>query len=181
MPLPDFGKVTTGVAKTFRASGGDAGITLTSLANGNGTSAGARQSATLDLGSTWAQRWRLDTELEFATAPTANNTCNIYASFQNGNGAGLGNTTGSDAAYTGYNNDIGTAVNQLEYLGAHICVASATPTIQRCQAGTFFPKGRYLNLVFDNRSGVALGSTAANLIIRLTPLEEGVYELITGE
>jgi hypothetical protein len=179
MPLPDFAKTTTGTARTFRASGGDAGITLTSLANGNGTTTGAVQSATLDLGAYWAQRWRMDTILEFATAPTANATVNIYGSFQNGNGAGLGNTTGTQTAYTGYSNDIGTAVNQLEYLGAHVC--SAVTALQSCQAGTFFPKGRYLNLVVDNRSGAAIGSTAGNLFIRITPLEEGVTEFITGD
>jgi hypothetical protein len=179
MPLPDFAKTTTGTAKTFRSSGGDAGITLTSLANGNGTTTGAVQSATLDLGLYWAQRWRMDTIFDFTTAPTANNTVNIYGSFQNGNGAGLGNTTGTQAAYTGYSNDIGVAVNQLEYLGAHVC--SAVTTLQSCQAGVFSPKGRYLNIVVDNRSGAALGATAGNLLIRVTPLEEGVTEYISGD
>ena len=49
MALPDYFKVSEGTAKTIRNSGGTAAITLASLANGNGTSAGGRQSATLDL------------------------------------------------------------------------------------------------------------------------------------
>lgn len=176
MPLPDYAKTLTGTAKTIRSSGGDASINLLSLANGNGTSAGAAQAATLDLGATWAQRWRVDTEFVFATAPTANNAVMLFGSFQNGNGAGLGNTTGTSAAYTGYNNDIDIATNHLEFIGSHPCVASATPTIQKSQSAIMFPKGRYLNLVVNNKSGAAFASDVSNVLIRFTPLEEGVQE-----
>ena len=50
MALPDFARISTGTAKILRSSAGDESLTLASLANGNGTSAGGRQSATLDLG-----------------------------------------------------------------------------------------------------------------------------------
>lgn len=176
MGLPDYAKTQLGTPKTVRISGGDATVTLTSLANGNGLGTGARQSSTLYLGENWAQRWRIDFEGEFAATPTARNTLNIYASFSNGNGAGLGNTSGTDSAYTGYNNDIDVAVSQLEFLGAHTCSAVATPTVQRSQVGLMFPKGPYVNFVFDNRSGVAMHSSAANALLRLTPLDEGVFD-----
>jgi hypothetical protein len=39
-----------------------------------------------------------------------------------------------------------------------------------------FPKGRYLNLVVDNRSGAAFHSTDSNQFITLTPLEETIVE-----
>ena len=175
MALPDFAKtligneITVGVSKTYS-------ITLTSVPNGNGTSLGARQSQTIFLGTSWAQRWRLDTEFEFATAPTAGNSVNLFASFYNSNNAGLGNTSGTDAAYTGYNNDITNATTHLEFIGSHICVASATPVVQKCQAGIIFPKGPYMNIVVDNRSGVAFHSSPTNMVIRLTPLDESVVE-----
>ena len=176
MPLPDYFKVGSGTTRQIRATGGDAAITLASLANGNGTTAGGRQSVTLDLGALWAQRWRIVTEFEFAATPTAGNTVNLFASWYTTTGAGLGNTSGTDAAYTGYSSNIDAATKQLEFLGAHICTAQATATVQRCFVGVFFPKSRYLNLVVDNRSGAAFHSTDTNQVIRLVPLEESIEE-----
>jgi hypothetical protein len=176
MALPDYSKTQSGTPKTIKTSGGDAVVTLTSLANGNGTSAGARQTQTLFLGPKWAQRWKVDVELEMAATPTAGNSVNFYASYTNENGAGQGNTSGNDAPYTGYNNDIDVAIRQLEFLGAHICSAIATPTIQKSLVGLMFPKGPYVNLVIDNRSGAAFHSSAENMVIRLTPLEESVED-----
>lgn len=175
MPLPDYAKTIGGTAKTLRSSGGDASITLTSLPNGNGLGAGAWQSATLDLGASWAQRWRVDTEFEFAAA-TAGNAVEIHVSYQNGNGAGLGATSGTDSAYTGYASNIDASLRQLQFVGAHVCTANATPTVQKCMAGTMFPQGRYLNVVVNNKSGGAFHSSPSNIVIRFTPLEEAVQE-----
>lgn len=176
MALPDYAKISTGTAKILRSSAGDAAITLASLANGNGTSAGGRQSATLDLGVNWAQRWRIDTEFELAATPTAGNAINLFGSFSNASGAGFGNTSGSDAAYTGYSNNIDASTKQLNFLGSHICTAQATSTVQKATVGVIFPVGRYLNLVVDNRSGAAFHSSDSNCLIRLTPLEESIED-----
>jgi hypothetical protein len=176
--LPDFFKVSEGTAKTIRNSGGSAAITLASLANGNGTSAGGRQSASLDMGANWAQRWRLECNFELAATPTANNAINLFGSWNTATGAGDGNTSGSDAAYTGYSNNIDASTRQLEFLGAHICTAQATSTVQRSLVGVIFPKGRYLNLVVDNRSGAAFHSTDTNQVITLTPLEESIEDTV---
>lgn len=176
--LPDFFKVSEGTAKTIRNSGGTAAITLASLANGNGTSTGGRQSATLDMGANWAQRWRLECNFELAATPTAGNAINLFASWNTSTGAGDGNTSGSDAAYTGYSNNIDAATRQLEFLGAHICTAQATSTVQRSLVGVIFPKGRYLNLVVDNRSGAAFHSTDTNQVITFTPLEESIEDAV---
>ena len=178
MALPDYFKVSEGTAKTIRNSGGTAAITLASLANGNGTSAGGRQSASLDLGANWAQRWRLECNFELAATPTAGNAVNLFGSWNTSTGAGDGNTSGSDAAYTGYSNNIDAATKQLEFLGAHICTAQATATVQRSLVGVVFPKGRYLNLVVDNRSGAAFHSTDTNQVITFTPLEESIEETL---
>lgn len=176
MALPDIFKVSEGTAKTIKNSGGTAAITLASLANGNGTSAGGRQAATLDLGANWAQRWRLECNFELAATPTASNAINLFASWNTATGAGDGNTSGSDAAYTGYSNNIDAATKQLEFLGSHICTAQATATVQKSLVGVIFPKGRYLNLVVDNRSGAAFHSTDTNQVITLTPLEESIED-----
>jgi hypothetical protein len=173
-----YSKITTGTVLTIRNSGGTAAITFASLANGNGTSAGARQAMTLDFGPNWAQRWRMEADQEFATAPTAGNAVNYFASWSNTSGAGQANTTGSDAAYTGYSNNIDASVRQLELLGAFIVTAQATSTVQRGLIGIIFPKARYMNLVVDNRSGVAFHNTDTNQVVRFTPLEELVQDSI---
>jgi len=176
--LPDFFKVSEGTAKTIRNSDGSAAITLASLANGNGTSAGGRQSASLDMGANWAQRWRLECNFELAATPTAGNAINLFGSWNTATGAGDGNTSGSDAAYTGYSNNIDASTRQLEFLGAHICTAQATSTVQKSLVGIIFPKGRYLNLVVDNRSGAAFHNTDTNQVITLTPLEESIEDTV---
>jgi hypothetical protein len=178
MALPDYFKVSEGTAKTIKNSGGTAAITLASLANGNGTSAGGRQSASLDMGANWAQRWRLECDFELAATPTAGNAINLFASWNTATGAGDGNTSGSDAAYTGYSNNIDAATKQLEFLGSHICTAQATSTVQKSLVGIIFPKGRWLNLVVDNRSGAAFHSTDTNQVITLVPLEESIEDVV---
>lgn len=176
MALPDYSKVSEGAQLTIKNSGGSAGITLASLANGNGTTTGARQSATLDLGATWSQRWRVETEFEMAATPTAGNAISLFASWSASTGASQANTSGSDASYTGYSSNIDASTKQLEFLGSHICTTQITATVQKQFIGVIFPKGRYMNLVVDNRSGSAFHSTDTNQVIRFIPLEESVVD-----
>ncbi len=173
MALPDYFKVEPGTAKTIKSSSGDAAITLTSVAN-----AAARQAATLDLGANWARRWRLEVEYELAATPTAGNTISHLGSWQNASGGGQGNTSGSDAAYTGYSSNIDASIKQLEFLGDFVCTAQATATVQKGLVGVIVPKARYLNLVVYNNSGAAFHSSATNIVIRLTPLEDLVQDAV---
>lgn len=170
-------QIITGTVKTIKSSGGTAAITLASLPNGNGTSTGGRQSATLDLGPAWAQWWRIDGNFELAATPTDGNSINIFASYNNDTGAGKGNTSGTDSAYTGYSNNIDSSVRQLEFVGVHNCTSQATPDVQKSHIGTIFPKGRYINIVVDNRSGAAFHSSNTNQVITLTPLEQTVQDV----
>lgn len=170
-------QITTGTVKTIKSSGGTAAVTLASLPNGNGTSTGARQTATLDLGPAWAQWWRIDCDFELAPTPTDGNSINIFASYNNNTGAGKGNTSGTDSAYTGYNNNIDSSTRQLEPVGVHNCTSQATPDVQKSNIGTIFPKGRYVNFVIDNRSGAAFHNSNANQVITLTPLEQTVQDV----
>jgi len=174
--LPDAFKIQEGTAKTLRSSGGSAAITLASLANSNGTSTGGRQSASLDMGANWAQRWRLECNFELAATPTAGNAIDLHASWNSATGAGDANTSGSDAVYSGYSSNLNAALNQLEFLGSHICTSQVTSTVQRSLVGVIFPKGRWLNLVVVNRSGAAFHSSDANCVITLTPLEDTIVE-----
>lgn len=176
MALPDTFKCAAGTAKTLKSSGGSAAITLASLANGNGTSAGGWQAATLDLGALWDRLWRIDCDFEFAPTPTAGNSVNLYGSWGDASGAGRGNTTGANAAYSGYSSNLDASAKHLEWLGAFTCTAQATPTVQKGFAGVFAPKGRYLNLVVDNRSGAAFHSSDTNCVITLTPIVESIEE-----
>lgn len=171
-------KVGPGTAKTIKNSGGSAAITLASLANYTSETTGARQAATLDLGALWAQRWRINADFELAATPMAGTAIELWGSFSNATGAGVGNTSGSDAAYTGYSSNNSASLKHLELLGAHICTAQATATVQKSQVGIFFPKGRYLNLVVFNKSGAAFHSTDTNQVITLTPLEESIEDTV---
>lgn len=165
-------RLTPGTAKTIKNSGGDAAITLASLSNGS-----YRQAATLDLGASWAQDWRLDTDFELAATPTAGNTIDLFASFDNASGAGGGNTSGSDAAYTGYSSNAAASVKQLAFLGSHVCTTQATATVQKQRGGIVFrPSGRYMNLVVANGAGSAFHSSDTNQVITLTPLETAVQD-----
>lgn len=160
-------RTQSGTAKTIKSSGGDAAITLASLANGS-----YQQSATLDLGATRARAYRVDFEGEFVATPTAGNTVDLYGSWGNATGAGRGNTSGSDASYTGYSSDAAASVKELEFLGSHVCVARATTTVQKSNVGVIFPKGRYLNLVLLNGAGSAFHSSDSNCCVILTPIED---------
>lgn len=172
MALPDSFKVGPGTAKTIKSSAGDAAITLASLANGS-----ARQAATLDMGANWARRWRLDCDFELAATPTAGNVVSLHGSWNGATGAGGGNTSGSDAAYSGYSSNLASSLNHLEYLGDHVCTVQTTSTVQKSRQGLIIvPKARYLNLVVYNQSGAAFHSSDSNCVITLTPLEDTVID-----
>jgi hypothetical protein len=111
-----------------------------------------------------------------AATPTAGNAINLFASWSDTTGAGEGNTSGTDAAYTGYSNNIDASTRQLELLGAFIVTSQATATVQKAYIGVVFPKARYMNLVVDNRSGAAFQSTNTNQVITFTPLEESIVD-----
>ena len=130
------------------------------------------------MGANWAQRWRLECDFELAATPTAGNAINLFGGWHSATGAGDGNTSGTDAAYTGYSNNIDASTKHLEFLGAHICTAQATATVQKSLVGVISPKGRYLNLVVDNRSGAAFHSTDTNQVITFTPLEESIEDTL---
>ena len=170
----------SGTAKVVKNSGGDAAITLASLANAASpaTSAGARQSVKFDFGATRAEMWRCKATFEIAATPTAGNVIDIYLSPSESATAGTdnaGNATGTDAAYTGYSNNIDAALKQCFFVGSFIVTAQATATVQAGFVGRFAPPSRYASVIVVNRSGAALHSTDTNQSITFTP-DEGTSE-----
>jgi hypothetical protein len=175
MALPDVFRVQSAAEKIFKTSpgAGEVLLTLTSLANN-----AARQSDKCDLGATRAAAYDVFVEVEMAATPTAGNSVEIWwgpspnATAANEN---VGNLTGSDAAYSGYSSNLDATLPQLQLAGNATLTAQATTTVQKIYAGRFSPAQRYGQLVVVNRGGSAMHSSAANMRVRLVPLE-GVVE-----
>lgn len=173
MALPDYFRVQSGTVKTFKSSGGDAAITLASLANGS-----YRQSVKLDLGATRAEWYDVYMDVEMAATPTAGNTISLYwapsssATAATDNG---GNVSGTDAAYTGYSSNAAASVLQLQPAGVMVLTAQATSTVQKGYCGRFSPAQRYGSLVVSNGGGSAFHSSDTNIQVRLVPVD-GVIE-----
>lgn len=163
-----------GTEQTLRASGGTTVMSFASLANTNGTSTGAVQSASFDFGPEWDTDWVIETEFEHAATPTAGQAVDIHCFYGTSTGAGKANTSGSSAAYTGYANNINACLIGNSFIHAHVATGNATTTVQRPPGSVFRPQGRYGNFVAVNRTGAALHNTETNQVIRLTPLVETI-------
>lgn len=173
MALPDYFRVQSGTVKIFKSSGGDAAITLTSLANGS-----AINSDKLDLGATRGAWLDAFLDIEIAASPTAGNTIDLYwapSSSATQATDNPGGVDGSDGAYAGYSSNLTASLPQLQFIGSMICTAQATATVQKGYVGRFSPAQRYGTLVVVNNSGAALHSSATNMQIRFAPVE-GVVE-----
>jgi hypothetical protein len=157
-----------GTNKVFQSSGGDAAITLTSLASN-----AARQSVKLDLGATFSARYACFMDIELTTAPTAGERVELWLAWSWTATAGSdnpGGVSGTDAAYKAAEED--EWKKQLDFAGSLIATADGSTVIQRQLAGIVDAKARYLSVVVVNKSGVAFHSTAANLRIVLVPLTD---------
>lgn len=179
MGLPDYSRLVNRAAIVFRNTGGNVAITLASLANGNGTSTGARQSVKADLGIgalfSRSQRYRVSATFEIAASPTAGNTIDLYWSPSSNATAGTdnkGNASGTDASYTGYSSNNLASLKQCIFIGSFVCTAQATATVQAAFVGTFMPPTQYGCLIVYNASGAALHSTETNQAITFTPDED---------
>ena len=133
--------------------------------------AGYRQSASLDLsqgGFSFAKYWLLEAAIDLQATPTKGNPINFFASWGAATGAGWGNTSGSDAAYTGISAAV-DSVKLLEFLGALVLGVSASG-VQKGIVGIIRPKNKWLNLVVDNESGATYAASDTNCVVTLTPL-----------
>jgi len=153
-------KVQRGTSIEFKASGGDAALTLTSLASDAG-----RQSAEYDRGTgdlDFLYEWRA--YVKFATTPVVGDTLDVYLKTNDG---------------THYDNDDGTAdaalsaedkLKNLRYLGS-IVVDEASATPEFSASGECSIYARYIQVVVENSTADGLSATAADHGVILTPIQ----------
>lgn len=171
MALPDYFKAEAGTAKSWKSSGGDYAITLTSLAN-----AGYRQGVKGDLGAAWAQEWAVMISSSVGSAATNGLTIDLFWAPSTSGTAGTdnpGNCDGTDAALTNGSE----LVKQLIPIGS-LNLSNARGTGIQKQFFTFFPPTRYGMPVVGNISGQTLGSTAGDHEVRFTPIESLIQDTV---
>jgi hypothetical protein len=174
MALPDSALIQTGTEIVFRSSGGDAAITMTSVANAAG-----RQSVKADFGATRARYYDVFADVELAATPTAGNLIDVYLNPSGSATAGtdnLGNCSGTDAAHTGYSSNLAATVPQLIYVGSLVCTAQATSTVQSGYVGRVAIPQRYGSIVVVNNSGAAFHSAATNVRFRFVPVADTIID-----
>lgn len=156
MALPDSFLFSQGTAVIWGESGAS-GVTNTlsfdALADGS-----ARMGASVDLGSTYAQLYRVELRIETGTAPTAGNRVDLYFASSYDNSVWPGGVTGSDGAWPSDGNEDEWAV-QLEYITSLIATNDGN-TLQVAPPVLWVPKGRYVAPVVDNNLGQAIRDEA---------------------
>ena len=151
-----------GTALTWTSSGGDAAITLTSLAN-----ASARQGASLDLGATRARKYEVWVQIDPNVAPTDGATIDFYFMGSSDNALWAGDDTApSDAAYT--TTDL---LRNMIHVGALICDNTTSLQVQRFIVEDL---PRYVAPVVFNNCGQALTATGTDQIIKLYPIKDEI-------
>lgn len=168
MAVTAVGRQQVGTLKTVKGSGGDAAITVTSVAN-----AAARQAAKLDLGATFAQLWELQATSDLAATPTAGNTIDFYWSPSDSATAATGNcggASGADAAYTGIASNLAASLKLLQFIGSQVVTADVAAQV--AHVGSFRPISRYGCLIVVNNSGAAYVSNATNSQFVFRPIED---------
>jgi len=171
MALPDYFKCEAGTAKSWKASGGDYALTLTSLANGS-----YRQGAKGDLGAAWAQEWVAMIASSVGSAATNGLTLGLWWAPSTSGTAGTdnpGNCDGTDSALSNGSELVG----QLIFIGP-LNLSNARGTNIQKQFHSFFPPTRYGMPVVGNLSGQTAGSTAGDHEVRLTPVEANVQDAV---
>ena len=147
-------------------------IDTTSLAD-----AAARQSDKADLGEQRAPAYTVMCALELAATPTAGDYVEFYWAASPDPTAGNGNPggcSGADAAYAGYNANLGEGIKHLQFIGNHVCSDDPTAYIQISLVGVFSPACRYGSLVIKNESAAAFHSDAVETHVVFIPIYDEV-------
>jgi hypothetical protein len=158
-------KLQQNTAKSWKASGGDFAITLTSLAN-----AAARQGAKGDLGTPFARVYNVLFTASVGVAATNGNTIDLYWCQSTSATAG----TDNPGALSGTDASAATPAEltlQLVYVG-RLALSNAQGTGIQKQSFLLFPKTQYGFPVVVNSSGQTMGATAGDHTITLTPCED---------
>lgn len=146
-----------GTARTWKPSGGDEVLTLTSLANSAGRAGDGH-----DWGATFARQFIVELLTKFASAPTAGNLVEVWwASSRDGT-----NYDGGIAAGDAVQSDV-NAIQQCYFIGN---LRADDDTDAQQQSWIFEMPGRYGFPIVYNRSGQALSGTAGDHTLTMTPL-----------
>lgn len=133
----------------------------------------ARQSTKVDLGENRAREYHVRAAFEMAATPTAGDVIELYWAPSQHATAGTGNAggvSGADAAYAGYSSNLAASVLQLIYIGAFVCTAQATGTVQVAEVGVFSPPERYGTLIVKNESNAPFHSDDVECHVVFDPI-----------
>ncbi len=167
--MPNEILVKAGTSITWTSSGGDYGLTCTSLADD-----AAREGAKGDLGSTRARRYHVYFEIKPTSAPTAGELIDLYWSSSSSATAATSNTgdaDGTDSAFQASIADVDVRVRNLTFIGALSVTDDATA---QSTEFVFEPGQRYGMPIVINRSGVAFSATGTDHKVVLTPIVDEV-------
>lgn len=175
MALPEYLLKEVGTSKSWLNTGGDYGLTLTSVTNGNG-----RQGAKGDLGQYRVKRWVPFVTSSVGSAATAGTEIEFWWAASRSATAGTDNPGGASGTDATFNTTPGEYKVQMIFLGSLVLSNNAGTAVQKQYLAPFEPPTRYGMPVVVNSSGQTLGSTAADHSFTLIPDAEGVYDTITG-
>ena len=174
MSLPDYTFLESGVPITWKASGGDKAITLTSLAN-NSYRQGEKSPSLIDAtrGMPEVLNIRLESSVAAQTTATGKEIKLFIAESDHATSSvqNPGNLTGLDEVLN-YGAEV---VSQLNYAGSLVVASGLTTAVQR-QRFDYFPVCPYIIPVVHNDTGQALGSTAGDHQIVMTPYYRKIAE-----
>jgi len=126
----------------------------------------ARESDKVDLGANRAAGYAVTVAMEWATAPVAGETFDIYWASSPVLTAGTGNpgyVAGTDADYTGTPGTLAEGLAQLIYVGSLICSVDAVTQVQVVN-GYFRPPHRHGMLVGHNNTSDTTGDTVESAV-----------------
>lgn len=154
-------KEVQGTTINWLSSGGDAALTLTSLANNNGRKGGG-----YDFGATFPRRVRVRLRTRFAVAPTAGLTVEVYWASSSDNTNFDSELAAGDAAQ-----NTEALIYKMHLIG--VLPAEANTNLQST-SWIFELPARYGFPCVWNRSGQALSSTESDHRLEITPIFDEV-------
>jgi len=126
----------------------------------------ARMSVQADLGANRAAGYAVTVAMEWATAPVAGETYDIYWAASPVSTAGTGNpgyVTGTDVDYTGTPGTLAEGLAQLIFVGSLVCSVDANIQVQVVN-GYFSPPHRYGSLVGHNNTSDTTGDSVESAV-----------------
>lgn len=167
MALPDYIDEVVGTPIVWTSSGGNKGLTFTSVAAG-----AARQGAKSDslVDATYGMPMRLEilVESKVAVAVTSVSLIELYVGRSSSATAGTdnpGNLSGTDASLS----DPSQWTRQLDRVGALMITPAGTTNVQK-QWMSYVPKLPYLSPVLYNQTNQAASATGTDTKVTVYPI-----------